>query len=683
MQQNEFRQAVLALAWAAAPKAVVEILKSLPYLQSPAVDELLTREIQAPGTPQERAAFLGVRSFLKDLREERHVGTALQRAGCLPLALSCPVQELIFRAGKMDPLEQEKMAQKLLRQVRPESELMLYALAKYLLGQAIYHQAGAQREPELRRAAQAVQDVIDATREQPALREVWKEAYQLLSHVWEDIAKADLPNNAEEVIQLYEAALQGENWVDAGSEKARLLHTQGYLNSMRPTVDRYASIETGIRQMEESLKALGDDHPRQSALSWNDLGNAYVERVAGEPFENFHQALAYYELARKAHESSHEPDPKADQRLAEVEYNASVACRVLAQFIYAEDEADQCIAAGIAHAQMAGKFYRSENNLRMLAKIQSEIGKLHYYHRGKRAEHIPQAIAYLEAALVKIDRQLEPVHWGNTQDSLANAYSESEQGQRLKNLGKAIEHYYQALEIFHLDDYPQHWANIQNNLGATYADLGRTGLARERYQAAFQVRKANRLPDDTRQTAFNLGNLEFFQKNWGFADQAYSIALDASERLYQASYTEAGKKTEQSKRFLLTQRAAYAAVMKDIARGRERAPWWKNGGARALLILEKNKTRLLSERMQTWDARPEKVPEKVWNNYQRAAGRVRTARLPEANLEQHAATFTKEMAASKADMENLHAQLEAVRAFKPDFLDEIDADDLRSLISDS
>ncbi|MEG3990012.1 tetratricopeptide repeat protein, partial [Microcoleus sp. S28C3] len=87
---------------------------------------------------------------------------------------------------------------------------------------------------------------------------------------------------------------------------------------------------------------------------------------------------------------------------------------------------------------------------------------------GSRANNIEIAITGYQ--IVLNNRQPGSEKFAQTQNNLANAYSERINGSRTENLERAIEFYQAALTVYTLEDFREDWATTQNNLAATYRD---------------------------------------------------------------------------------------------------------------------------------------------------------------------------------------------------------------------
>ena len=90
--------------------------------------------------------------------------------------------------------------------------------------------------------------------------------------------------------------------------------------------------------------------------------------------------------------------------------------------------------------------------------------------RGEKAENIELAIASYTAALTVYTRDAFPEKWAGTQNNLANAYGDRIRGEKAENIEQAIASYTAALTVRTREAFPQDWATTQNNLANAYGD---------------------------------------------------------------------------------------------------------------------------------------------------------------------------------------------------------------------
>ncbi|MFM6346236.1 MAG: tetratricopeptide repeat protein, partial [Dolichospermum sp.] len=154
--------------------------------------------------------------------------------------------------------------------------------------------------------------------------------------------------------------------------------------------------------------------------------------------------------------------------------------------------------------------------------------------RGEKAENLETAIAACNEALKVYTFKAFPYEWARTQNNLAIAYSDT-RGEKAENLERAIAACNEALKVYKFDTFPQEWAWIQNYLALTYSNriegekAENLEMAITFYHNALKIRTKEANPQDCLQTARNLANLHYDQKQWQPATEAYNIAVEAVE----------------------------------------------------------------------------------------------------------------------------------------------------------
>src|SRR4028118_15502 len=152
---------------------------------------------------------------------------------------------------------------------------------------------------------------------------------------------------------------------------------------------------------------------------------------------------------------------------------------------------------------------------------------------GSKANNIEIAITGFQ--IVLNNREPGSEKFAQTQNNLANAYSNRINGSRAENLERAIEFYQAALTVYTLEDFREYWAMTQNNLANAYSDRingSRTeNLERaiEFYQAALTVRTLEDFPINNVETLNNLG--------WAYLDKLNYINQEKPEDTNQKAAT--------------------------------------------------------------------------------------------------------------------------------------------------
>ena len=178
-----------------------------------------------------------------------------------------------------------------------------------------------------------------------------------------------------------------------------------------------------------------DDDPIDRALTQNNLGIAYRNRIKGDKAENLEIAISLY--------------------------NEALRIRTFDAF-------PQNWAA-------------TQNNL---ANVYRER------IMGDKADNLDKAIATYTEVLKVYTFDAFPKQWAATQNNLALAYSDRIIGEKAENLEKAIAAYQEALKVYTFDAFPQQWARIQNNLAIAYSNRIRGDKAENIKQAVMCYQNA-------------------------------------------------------------------------------------------------------------------------------------------------------------------------------------------------
>jgi tetratricopeptide (TPR) repeat protein len=199
--------------------------------------------------------------------------------------------------------------------------------------------------------------------------------------------------------------------------------------------------------------------PQDWAMTQNNLGVAYSDRLVGDKAENIERAIECYENA----------------------------LQVRTQTAFPQD----------------------------WAATQNNLGNA-YSDRlvGDKAENLKRAIECYENALQVYTQTAFPQDWAATQNNLGTAYSDRLVGDKAENLKRAIECYENALKVYTQTAFPQDWAMTQNNLGNAYSNrlvgdqAENLKRAIECYENALKVRTQTAFPQDWAMTQNNLYYLD-------------------------------------------------------------------------------------------------------------------------------------------------------------------------------
>ncbi|MEI8397003.1 MAG: CHAT domain-containing protein, partial [Rhodospirillaceae bacterium] len=172
------------------------------------------------------------------------------------------------------------------------------------------------------------------------------------------------------------------------------------------------------------------------------------------------------------------------------------------------------------------------------AMTQNNLGNVYGDRiRGERAENLERAIQAFEAATTVYTRETNSEKWAITQNNLGNAYSDRIRGERAENLERAIRAFEAALTVRTREAFPENWAMTQNNLGATYSDRIRGERAEnleraiQAYQATLTIYTSEASPRDHIKTSGALGRTLVRKGEWVRARQVFDGAVATAQGL--------------------------------------------------------------------------------------------------------------------------------------------------------
>ncbi|MEG4964462.1 CHAT domain-containing protein, partial [Microcoleus sp. K4-C2] len=303
----------------------------------------------------------------------------------------------------------------------------------------------------------------------------------------------------------------------------------GAAYSDRIKEDKADNIECAIGAYTKALQVYTPQaFPQDWAQTQNNLGIAYSHRIKEDKADNIECAIAAFTLALQVYTPQAFP-----QYWALTQHNLGIAYRNRIK----GDKADN-IELAIATYILALQVRTPQAFPQDWAMTQHNLGNAYCDRiKGDKADNIESAIAAYTLALQVYTPQAFPQHWAMAQNSLGNAYLNRIKGDKADNLELAIAAYTLALQVRTPQTFPQDWAMTQNNLGAAYSDrikrdkADNIELAIAAYKLALQVRNPQSFPQDWAQTQNNLGNAYSHRikgdkaDNIEFAIAAYTQAL--------------------------------------------------------------------------------------------------------------------------------------------------------------
>lgn len=289
-----------------------------------------------------------------------------------------------------------------------------------------------------------------------------------------------------------------ENW-------AITQNNLGNAYSNRLQGNRAENLEEAIRCYSNALQVRTRQHyPKDWAGAQNGLGNAYRQRIQGERAENLEKAINCFEAALEV--STRQAFPELWVRL---QNNLGAAYRERIQGEKAEN-----IEKAISCFENALEVSTRQVFPELWVRLQNNLGATYLERiRGEKAEHLEKAIGCFDAALQVRTREAFPQDWAGIQNNLGAIYSNRLRGERAENLEKAISYYSNALQVWTRPDFLKDWAGAQNNLGNAYRNRIQ-GEKAENLEAAIRY-YSNALKVWTRQA---------FPQNWAATQDNLGIA---------------------------------------------------------------------------------------------------------------------------------------------------------------
>ncbi|WP_341525801.1 CHAT domain-containing tetratricopeptide repeat protein [Nostoc sp. UHCC 0302] len=321
---------------------------------------------------------------------------------------------------------------------------------------------------------------------------------------------------------------------DTATSIAAVIGNLSNLIQQFPLGSKASNMEIAIAGYEIALTVYTRSaFPVDWAMTQNNLGNAYGDRILRERAENIESAIAAYSAALEVRTRSAFP---VDWAMTQNNLGNAYGDRILGE---RAENIESAIAAYSAALEVRTRSAFPVD----WAMTQNNLGTA-YRNRilGERAENIESAIAAYSAALEVRTRSAFPVDWAMTQNNLGNAYSDRILGERAENIESAIAAYSAALEVRTRSAFPEKWAMTQNNLGNAYRNriLGERAENIEKaiaaYSAALSVYTHSAFPENWATTQNNLGNaysdriLGERAENIESAIAAYSAALEVYTR---------------------------------------------------------------------------------------------------------------------------------------------------------
>ena len=581
-----------------------------------------------------------------------------------------------------------------------------WARTQNSLGTAYRLRIHGDREENLERAIEHHRLTLQHVYTRDAFPEEWVETHNNLGTAYAERIRGERPLNLERAIKHYSISLEvcrpdffPESW-------ASTQYNLGNAHIQRIQGDRALNLEQAIEHYQHALEVYTRDAlPEDWARTQNSLGTVYAKRVRGERPLNLEEAIEHHRLALEVYTRDTHPESWAGTHAAlgfayrerirgeralnleqAIEHHRQ-ALEVYTRDALPEDWARTQNSLGtvyakrvrgerplnleeaIEHHRLALEVYTRDTHPESWAGTHAALGFAYRERiRGERALNLEQAIEHFQLALGVYTREAFPENWAGTHANLGTAYAERIQGERLLNFERSIKHHQFALEVQTAEAFPAEWATSHNNLGLIYAERIQGEHAQNLEEAivhlnyALEVYTRDAFPHGHSQIQSNLGKLLFTQESWNEAIQAYRGALSAGQLLYGAAATQEARYSE-----LVPLRHVPAHLSYSLLKACGDA---NASLEEAVLVVEQNRARWLSEALTLRTEQPAEVSSEVWQGFLESREQVEElqaeARLPDntPSKRDYLTLSSRLAAAYKA----LDERVTEIRAMTPGFL---------------
>ncbi|VTR92020.1 tpr domain protein : TPR domain protein OS=Arthrospira platensis (strain NIES-39 / IAM M-135) GN=NIES39_D03840 PE=4 SV=1: Sel1: Sel1: Sel1 [Gemmata massiliana] len=387
-------------------------------------------------------------------------------------------------------------------------------------------------------------------------------AQNLLGVIHTALPTGSAEQNLHRAIDHFREALGIWTLEAAPAEYASVQTHLGEVYRLLPTGDPTANLERAITCSREALRVM--------TLEADPIGFATAQNNLG---------LAYGDLP---------PDPRGNS------YRAAITCHQEALRVWTPDAFPQ-------------RYAETQNNLGEVYRAITNLG----HSEEQTRTNLELAAACFERARAVSTFDTAPGDYATIMNNLGNTYLYLPSLAPADRTQRAIECYHEALRVWTAEAAPQDYAMAQMNLGVAYTvSPGGDERAVEYFHAALQFYTPKASPVRCRAVIAALAAVYRRLKNWQAALDAYHIGIAAGELVYRAGLSATNRSTQVVATAPLFRNASFTAV-----RG-ERV-------GEALVLLERGKTRLLSEALRLRATRPPGVPAEIWDRFERAAAVVR------------------------------------------------------------
>lgn len=539
-----------------------------------------------------------------------------------------------------------------------------------------------------------------------------------LGNLYCQLLTGDRAKNLRRAIEYYEKALKFYNPQTTPTEYAGIQNNLGNAYLLLQTGNRSDNLQRSIAFYEEALRFLRPDAaPLDYARAQNNLGAAYMELPTGIKSNNLQRAIACFQDALRFRTAETVP----------LDYSATTDNLGTAYLYLPTGDRSSNLQRAVEHFRTALRFRTPEAAPLDYAMSKDKLGVTYLYlPTGDLSWNLQQAIECFNEAFRFRKPEAAPIEYATTQNNMGLAYCKITVGDRSKNLHAAIDCFKEALRFRTADAAPNLYAQTLRNLGNAYRELPTGNRDSNLQQAIEYVKNAlniwspeaspieyavamNNLaanyseltegdrdsnlqcavnycnealkffdvvtnPYDYRSINRNLALLHFARRDRTSALTAFNDAMKAGEVIYRACLSRESKESELAKNAVLYPSAALASAL-------------TQGAAKALIVLESGKTRLLAEALRLKMTRPKSVPDDAWSAFETAGVTFRAAYSSgpsEPDDYQYAVeeAYDARRKAIKEANVALEAAVATIRNYDPKFLAEIEIADIQNLLTE-
>ncbi|MFM6790456.1 MAG: hypothetical protein ACKPJP_28260, partial [Microcystis panniformis] len=292
-----------------------------------------------------------------------------------------------------------------------------------------------------------------------------------------------------------------------------------------PLKSRANNLEIAITGYRTVLEVYTRDaFPDEWAMTQNNLGIAYSNRIRGEKADNIELAIAAFNL-------SLEVSTRDAEDWANIQNNLGTT-----YLDRIRGERENNLELAIVALNLSLEVYTRDAFPEQWARSQNNLGAAYSNRiRGERADNLELAIAAYNQSLEVHTREAFPEQWARTQYDLGASYLERIRGKRADNLELAIAALNLSLEVYTREAFPEQWARSQNNLGAAYLYRIRgeryrnLELAIAAFNLSLEVYTPTAFSINCLVTGNNLGDTANLIEDLETAIKGYNLAIEAVE----------------------------------------------------------------------------------------------------------------------------------------------------------